>query len=298
MRRWCGDFHAPSRQTTLDVPAFHFISGLPRSGSTLLAALLRQNPDVRANMTSPVGSLVGAVLSESSAGHESASFYTEAQREALLRGLFENYYAPLGPAGVVFDTNRGWTARLDLLARLFPDCRVICCVRDVPWILDSVERLIRKNPLELSKMFGFSATGNVYTRAEQMMNANGMVGAPLAGLKQAMHGLETRRLLLLPYDTLVSHPQVAMDSIYAFTGMNPFKHDFENVQFDATEFDARLGTPGLHEVRPQVRPAERRSILPPDVWERYASASIGQPPEAAMTPLGGATTPPALAAAG
>ncbi|MEG5055281.1 MULTISPECIES: sulfotransferase [unclassified Microcoleus] len=33
----------------------HFISGLPRSGSTLLAALLRQNPRFHSAMTSPVG---------------------------------------------------------------------------------------------------------------------------------------------------------------------------------------------------------------------------------------------------
>jgi len=32
----------------------HFISGLPRSGSTLLAALLRQNPRFHAAMTIPV----------------------------------------------------------------------------------------------------------------------------------------------------------------------------------------------------------------------------------------------------
>ncbi|MGI4764644.1 MAG: sulfotransferase, partial [Janthinobacterium lividum] len=32
----------------------HFISGLPRSGSTLLAALLRQNPTVHAHISSPV----------------------------------------------------------------------------------------------------------------------------------------------------------------------------------------------------------------------------------------------------
>ncbi|MGA8585530.1 MAG: sulfotransferase [Roseiarcus sp.] len=31
----------------------HFISGLPRSGSTLLAALLRQNPRISAGMSSP-----------------------------------------------------------------------------------------------------------------------------------------------------------------------------------------------------------------------------------------------------
>jgi len=33
---------------------FHFISGLPRSGSTLLSAILRQNPRFYAGMTSPV----------------------------------------------------------------------------------------------------------------------------------------------------------------------------------------------------------------------------------------------------
>jgi len=32
----------------------HFISGLPRSGSTLLSAILRQNPRFYAGMTSPV----------------------------------------------------------------------------------------------------------------------------------------------------------------------------------------------------------------------------------------------------
>ena len=32
----------------------HFISGLPRSGSTLLAGILRQNPRFHAGMTSPV----------------------------------------------------------------------------------------------------------------------------------------------------------------------------------------------------------------------------------------------------
>ena len=45
----------------------HFISGLPRSGSTLLAALLRQNPRFHSGMTSPVGSLYLALLGEMTA---------------------------------------------------------------------------------------------------------------------------------------------------------------------------------------------------------------------------------------
>ena len=39
--------------------SIHFISGLPRSGSTLLAALLRQNPRFEAAMSGPLAGLFG-----------------------------------------------------------------------------------------------------------------------------------------------------------------------------------------------------------------------------------------------
>jgi len=257
----------------------HLISGLPRSGSTLLAALLRQNPALHASVTSPVSSMVGAMLGEMSAGMEGSIFFDAAQRAAVLRGLFENYYHAIHPARTVFDTNRGWTTRLDLLHRLFPDARVICCVRPIPWIIDSVERVVRRNPFELSKIFGFDQGGNVYTRAEGLMGPAGMIGFALNGLKQAMHSDHAPRLLLLPYDTLVTRPAEAMAAIYDFTGLQPFTHDFGRVSFQTEEFDARLGTPGLHEVRQEVRAIERQTILPPDLWERFERASIWRMPE-------------------
>lgn len=257
----------------------NFISGLPRSGSTLLAALLRQNPALHANITSPVSSMVGAMLAEMSAGNEGSVFFDEGQRAAVLRGLFENYYDAIAPTRTVFDTSRSWTTRLDLLGRLFPDAKVICCVRPIPWIIDSIERLLRRNPFELSKIFGFEQGGTVYSRAEGLMSPAGMIGFALNGLKQAMHGDQARRLLLLPYDTLVSDPEAAMAEIYAFTGLPAFRHDFDTIEFDVGEFDARLGTPGLHHVRRQVRAIARETILPPDLWERFERTSIWRMPE-------------------
>ena len=275
----------------------HFISGLPRSGSTLLAALLRQNPALHAGITSPVSSMLGAMLAEMSAGNEGSVFFDAAQRAAVLRGLFNNYYHAIHPARTVFDTSRNWTTRLDLLARLFPDARVICCVRPIPWIIDSVERLLRRNPFELSKIFGFEQGGTVYSRADGLMNPAGMIGFALNGLKQAMHGDQAGRLLLLPYDTLVGHPAAAMAAVYDFSGLPPFQHDFEAVSFDAAaEFDARLGTPGLHDVRQQVRAIERKTILPPDLWERYERASIWRMPEFNTTGIPVACEPPSLSA--
>lgn len=252
----------------------HFISGLPRSGSTLLAALLLQNPALHAGITSPVGSLVGTMLREISQGNETSVMINDAQRQALLHGLFDNYYHAIHPARTVFDTNRAWCIRLHLLAALFPQAKVICCVRDVPWIIDSIERLIRQNRWELSKIFDFDPNGTVYSRAEGLTSRTGMVGFALNALKQAMHSGESDRLLLLSYETLTHEPAYAMQMVYEFTGLPPFQHDFQKIVFNATEFDARLGTSGLHAVRPVVLPLERQTILPPDLWRRYERDSI------------------------
>jgi sulfotransferase len=248
----------------------HFISGLPRSGSTLLSALLRQNPRFHAGMTSPVGSLFNAMLREVSQGNETAVFIDDTQRTALLWSVFDAYYADIHPTKVVFDTNRLWTTKLPSLTTLFPDSKMICCVRHVSWIMDSIERLIRRNRFELSKIFNFEAGGTVYSRVDGLSGAAGMVGFAWNALREAVYGEHADRLILVTYDTLTANPLRALREIYDFIGEPQFTHDPDNVSFDeAAEFDARLGTPGLHSVSPAVRATERKTLLPPDLFSRF-----------------------------
>src|SRR3954464_12185941 len=94
----------------------HFISGLPRAGSTLTAAILRQNSRFHAGMSSPVASLFDGVIAQVSAGSELSTSVSEAQRPRILRGLFDSYYADL-PQPIIFDTNRAWAAKLPGLMR-------------------------------------------------------------------------------------------------------------------------------------------------------------------------------------
>ncbi len=164
---------------------FHVISGLPRSGSTLLAAILRQNPGVHAGMSSPLLSLVQAMLRAMSAENEGAPFLDDGKREAVLRGVVAGYHADLGPGVTAVDTNRGWCAKLPLLARLYPGAKVVACVRDVSWIMDSVERVVRANPLEPSRMFGFDPGGTVYSRVGALAASDGFVGFALDALREA-----------------------------------------------------------------------------------------------------------------
>jgi sulfotransferase len=59
----------------------HFISGLPRSGSTLFSALLRQNPHFCAGMSSPVMPIYAATQLALSTKNEFHVFITDRQRE-------------------------------------------------------------------------------------------------------------------------------------------------------------------------------------------------------------------------
>ena len=70
----------------------HFISGLPRSGSTLLAGILKQNPRFHAGMTSPVGSLVSSMLRQMSQDNEAAVFIDDKKRETILKSCFAAFY--------------------------------------------------------------------------------------------------------------------------------------------------------------------------------------------------------------
>jgi len=257
------------------VPTFHFISGLPRSGSTLLSALLLQNPRFHAGMTSPVGSLFSAMLGQFSAGSEFGPVLTQAQRKRLLAGLFASYYAEQADKGIVFDTNRQWCAKLPALMDLFPQAKLIACVRNVAWVMDSIERLYRANPYENTKLFADDVERNtVYSRVDTLAQRNRLVGFAWAALKEAFYGEHARSLLVVEYDLLVQAPEQVLRLVYDFIGEPWYEHDFANVHYDAPEFDQALGLSGLHRIRPQVAMHSRRTLLPPDLFQQYSALSF------------------------
>ena len=252
----------------------HFISGLPRSGSTLLAALLRQNPRFHAGMTSPVGALYAALEGALSRRNEAAVFIGDEQRRDVLAGVFDNYYRALQQEKLIFDTNRSWCAKLPALVELFPRARIICCVRAIPWIMDSVERLVRRNAFELSGMFGYEPGGTVFTRVNRLAGGDGMVGYALDALKEAFYGEQAGRLILVEYQALTRAPAETMRLLYEMLEEPAFAHDFDNVVYEADAFDLALGTPGLHAVRRKVEWIDRSTVLPPELFARFQSDSF------------------------
>jgi sulfotransferase len=263
----------------------HLISGLPRAGSTLLAALLRQNERFHAGMTSPVGSLFSARQMRQE--NEAALVIDDDQRARLLRACLEAYYADIHPEKLVLDTNRIWATKLPAPVGLFPDLRMICLVRNPAWIIDSIVRLTRHNKFEPSKIFNFDPGGTVYSRAEGLSSAAGMFGFPWNALLEAVWGEYSVRLLLVRYETLTADPLGTLAAIYGFIGEPLFTHDTGHIEPDyaAMEFDVRLGMPGLHAVGSAVRAIPRGRYCQPDLFARFEADAFWQDPAKLPPPV-------------
>lgn len=259
----------------------HFIAGLPRAGSTLLSALLRQNPRVHAAMTSPVGSLVAQLLRGMSQENEGAVFIDDDQRARILRAAVAAFYADIHPDKTVLDTNRLWCTKLPAIAALWPQAKIIACVRNPAWALDSIERLTRKNALQPSGIFKFDAGGTVYSRAEGLMSGTGMIGYGINALREAVFDPHHGRLLLVRFETLIADPGKALAAIYDFVGLPQFAHDFANIEpdYDAMMFDARIGSPGLHAVGARVHSPPRSTVLPPDLFDAHVKNAFWDTPD-------------------
>jgi sulfotransferase len=262
------------------IEKLHAIAGLPRSGSTLLSALLRQNPRFTANMTSPLYILIAAMMEQMSPDKDINAFFDDACRRRIFRALFDGYYGERSGGEVVFDTNRLWSGKIALLRSLFPSVRVICCVRDIGWIIDSVERALRKNPLQTSRLFDFKLTSSIYARVQTLMNFDaGLIGGAWSALREAWFSEDADGMILVRYESLVRDPQATIDRIYREIGEPPFTHDFEHVEYERPDFDANLGMPGLHKVRPRVEHVSREPSIPPELFSRYADLSFWTKPE-------------------
>jgi sulfotransferase len=257
----------------------HFISGLPRSGSTLLSALLKQNPRFHAAVTSPMSLLLGTAMNKMSGG-EFSVFFNDARRQAILKGIFEGYYTAVPDSRVVFDTNRTWTARASVLGALYPSCRIICCVRDIGWIIDSLERQLRKNPLQFSRVFNFQPGPTVYARTGMLMDfEKGLIGLALSSLREAWFSDEARRLIVIDYDRLAGEPEAVLRRLYEELGEPWFNHDFDHVSHDEPDYDDQLGMPGMHKVREKVGIEKRQLSIPPDVFAKHSNLSFWKKPE-------------------
>jgi sulfotransferase len=249
---------------------YYFISGLPRSGSTLLSSVLRQNPDFYADIASPVEALTGTSIDIVS-GFENNLNNEGEQRKNLMYGIFEGYYKHIEKP-VIFDTCRSWTKKTNFLRTLFPYTKILCPVRDIVSILNSFEVISSKNPFYTNTLT--ENNDNVFVRCGDMMDKNdGVVAKPWILLQEG-YALNPEMIHFIEYENLCKEPEKTMRGVYEFLEKPYYAHDFENLEYSNENFDMACNLKDLHTVKRRVEYKPPKCILPPEIVQKYKEMNM------------------------
>lgn len=260
---------------------FHFISGLPRSGSTLLVNLLNQNPDFHA---SPTSGLVGLLAPIKNGWHNLPELraidadvsYSKLQNvlKAVLTGFYADREVPY-----IFDKNRAWLKHIEMLNLIAPGCKFLVTVRDLRQILSSFEKLYRKTSalgIVSQELAHPGKLASVEQRALFWAAGDQLLGSSYNLIKDALARGFGPQIHFVKYDELCKSPRATFESLYNFLGIPEFTHDFENVTQVTFEDDRVHGFVGLHDIRSRVeyRAPDYNVILGKSLSEKFKGQEL------------------------
>lgn len=262
----------------------HGISGLPRSGSTLLCNILAQNPRFYTTQTSGMLDVLFGVRNQWDGLIEMRAMdakLSERRKLAVLRGIMASFYADVAQP-VVFDKSRGWLAHIEMLEALLErPARILVPVRDLRDVLASFEKLYRATSATrqlAAEGANYLAFQTVEQRLEYWSRYDQPVGLAYNRIKDALQRGWRDRLFFVEYDKLCRAPERTLRDIYAFLDEPWFEHDFEHVEQVTWEDDTVHGfAPGaLHGIRSVVRPqpAQWPSVLGQAAADRYRGQEV------------------------
>ena len=242
-----------------------FISGLPRSGSTLFAQILGQNPNFH---PTPTSGFINFFMSSKRGWKDSNNEFRAQGMEKIeprihssFRGMFEGFYEEELKSGkIVFEKSRGWVAYIEYLKEIFqdPDLKVICTVRDIRAIVASFEKLYRVRSLSYPEHSDedFMESQTVEGRANILLRKNGVVGLPITRLQDALRR-HPKNIVIVPYKNLLNDPKDTMNTLHNILELPQYEYDFQNIKQVTTEHDVYHGYKGLHDIKEgSIRPPE------------------------------------------
>jgi sulfotransferase len=246
---------------------YYFVSGLPRSGSTLLCNVLAQNPRFRSDaVTSNLAGFLQTTCENFDKADEIEGWKNSDRKRRIIRSIFHAYYEDSAHP-VVIEKSRTWLAQIELLEMILgKKAKIICTVRDLRAIMASWEKLRRRN-FDSTSDIPFDYLPTVETRISHWCSTRSPTGLAYSWLKDALSRNLGDRLLFVDFNKLCIYPDQQMKRIYKFLGEKPFRHDFENVEQATVEKDPAPWMKDLHLIRKKVEPVpvDWPEVLGPDV---------------------------------
>lgn len=266
---------------------YYFYSGLPRTGSTLVGALLNQHPDIYCSPLSPV--LECMYYTEQYFLKNSEQYKAYKRPHAVtnvVRNIPESYYQDIDKP-VIIDKNRAWPNNIDRIKTYITSSpKIICMVRDVPSILASFINLIEKNKNDGINFIDQWLLNNGYkltteNRCMYLMQPIGIVNQSIWSFMQAFEKKQENCLHIVEYEDLMQEPDQTMQNILKYIGLNSYNFDYTNIINPVQEDDTTYNLEGMHTVRSKLehQKLNTRDILGQKLIDKYSGLEFWRKPK-------------------
>lgn len=256
----------------------YFVSGLPRSGSTLMMNLLGQNPKHHVTPSSGLVNMFSLIVNH---WHGNQWFQAEGLEKVKpriiksLQGMLVNYFHDeLLDDKLVFDKNRDWPFYLRNLEEVLDrPVKIILMIRDVRSIVASFEKIYRERGIEYHYPFmkdeAWLANQSLEGRIQMLLAPGGVVGGAINKVRDVVRHYgdsSPHRLVIVSYEKFTHDPKKTMNTIHKALGLPEFDYDVKSVNQITHEDDLTWHGMDLHKVRPEIEYRERDwSCLTPEL---------------------------------
>jgi sulfotransferase len=219
-----------------------FLSGLPRTGSTLLSSILSQNPKIHSEGNSAVCQLMWDMkesCDKKSMEQLMGSNRLQTKNE-LISSIPKIYYSDVKKENVI-DKCRSWTIpeNLEMIKEyITKNPKIIVMTRPIEDIVASF--------VNLRKINGW--TGDL--KSDLLENSEPIMRS-LYGLNYAKEN-NSGEFIFVDYDDLVSDTEGVLKQIYNFFDLDFFAHNLNEIINENPENDEVHGLSGMHDVRKNI----------------------------------------------
>lgn len=254
----------------------YFLSGLPRSGSTVLAAILNQHPDMYVSPTSGLLDVMGAVcFSWENNPTTKAQGKGKDEVYAMLRSLVDTKYEQIEKP-IILDKSRGWpepNIMKTMEAVLGERPKIIATVRNIPDCAASFVRIAKPQDVK------------TFLRTSSLIS--GTLKSSYITLKNGFDA-EPQNICFVDYDKLMDNPQEELDKIHKFLGLSPHTYNLEAIEGStvAERDEEAWGIKGLHDIKPQLgrQHSEDSRIILGDMYSAFLQDPFWEGGERAPRP--------------
>lgn len=236
----------------------NLIAGLPRSGSTLLCALLNQKKSFYATQTSLLPHWF-----KKNTEIFSSDMYSKYNKVNLSKRMLNGYKEFIKgfykKEKIVFDKDRNWIKVFPLFKKIFPQTKLIFVYRSIEDILASIIKQ------EFKSEEYHNPNINDFLSKDSLINYwlqnDNLILSLLFYLKNCRDRGFSKDILYIEYEELVKQPQKTMEKIHSFLNLSKTKYQYNNIIYSKDENDDIDNLKFLHAVKKKLKIVEHRNYF-------------------------------------